>query len=242
MFRVSRDAICIRVLIAATLAAVALPATADDETIIEVVVDVPCAILINDVVAGRADPYVASKFVVESGYVDITALSLQVPEIEWSDSIRISDGDTEAVEVELNDEVEDLVEEQDMTYLRESRLENQDDGTVKDPETGLYWTVLDNNFDIDWNSSTTWCSTLMLSREKDESPWRLPTLDELRQVEDQDFWDGFKILGQIRVSGCCVWSSEEHGNVSAWYFDFENGERGFVTREYSEGGRVLCVR
>ena len=51
-----------------------------------------------------------------------------------------------------------------------------------------------------------------------------------------------RLLGQLRLSGCCAWSSEEHGTVSVWYFDFEDGRRGFVIRSFKEGGRALCVR
>ncbi len=67
-------------------------------------------------------------------------------------------------------------------------------------------------------------------------------MDELKTIVEEDYWDGFKVLGQVRLSGCCAWSSEEHGNTSAWYFDFEVGERGFVTKDYQKGGRILCVR
>ncbi len=224
------------------LAAV-VPLGADGaDAIIEVVADVPCAILVDDVVFGRADPAVVIKIPVESGFHDITALSLEIPEIEWTASIRVSVGDIEPLEIELADRVIDLIEDQVIGYQRESRLEDQDNGTLRDPESDLYWTLLDNNFDIDWDSSLRYCSTLMLDREDDERPWRLPTLNELKDIADEDFWDGYKILGQIRLSGCCVWSSEEHGHTSAWYFDYENAQRGFVTKDYPEGGRVLCVR
>ena len=78
--------------------------------------------------------------------------------------------------------------------------------------------------------------------DDDETPWRLPTIDELEGLLDEDYDGEIKVVGGLRLSGCCPWSSEEHGSVSAWYFDFIDGRGGFVTRDYNEGGRALCVR
>ena len=64
-------------------------------------------------------------------------------------------------------------------------------------------------------------------------------LEEL--VDDSSYGD-YRATELLLLSGCCQWTSEEHGAVSAWYMDFTNGRRGFVTRDYMEGGRVLCVR
>lgn len=208
---------------------------ADDEAVLAVTVDAPCVILVDDELVSRVDPGGAVELPVAAGYRDVAALSLQTKGVIWEEAVRIDDDEPYELEISIADQVVE-----DDSYRLDSRLEETAPGAVRDPETDLEWTVLDNNFDLDWGSSKRYCETMRLGAGS--SGWRLPTLEELESLVDEDSRRDFLVLGKVRLSGCCPWSSEEHGSVSAWYLSFEDGRPGFVTRDFSEGGRALCVR
>ena len=60
-------------------------------------------------------------------------------------------------------------------------LEDNGDGTVKDPSTGLQWTQRGNGEDITLMNAAAFCEALELA---DFDDWRLPTRAEVRTVAD----------------------------------------------------------
>lgn len=76
--------------------------------------------------------------------------------------------------------------------------------TYADPDTGLMWTATDNGDDIDWKTSTEYCSNLTL---RGFDNWRLPTINELENMSHRSVPDFHKIRKPLKLSGCCVWSS-----------------------------------
>ena len=100
------------------------------------------------------------------------------------------------------------------------------------------WVRVDNRKDVDWDTAKAICDALELGG----GGWRLPTIDELETLLARDARFGLKVVEPIWLTACCAWSSEEHGSISAWYMGFDAGSRGFVTRDYADDARALCVR
>jgi hypothetical protein len=230
--------------IAGALALTAATATAD-EGVLVIEVDSPCSILIDDVFYFRLEPDSPREVTIEEGDHDLAALSVEARGVMWQDMIQVEEDERLEVDILIGLDVEAELEAI-VVDDRSSRLEVREDGTALDPETELEWTCHDNHFDVDWETSQRYCETLRLAvpegDNNDDRPWRLPTIEELESLVDDRSRGDYRVLGRMQMSGCCVWSSEDYGSVSAWYMDFDNGRKGFVARDYTDGGRVLCVR
>jgi hypothetical protein len=73
--------------------------------------------------------------------------------------------------------------------------------------------------------------------------WRLPTIEELKDLYDPKRRGGYKIRKPFELTGWRVWSSTKQGSDSAWGFGFHDGERHYGPLAYPGGGRLaLCVR
>ncbi len=212
--------------------------------------DTPCVLLVDDVVTCRLDPDVTTEMRVEPGYRNLTALSLLALGVRWDEVLDAEEDALYAHEVELAEVValEFMLDTDPLEILLpepDRRLEDQGNGVVYDIDTDLYWTQLDSAVATDWDAAHHYCTTLLLGIEDvaaPQRPWRLPTLDELETLVDMQSFNELGILQGIRLSGCCPWSAEQYGTISAWYLSFENGRRGFVAHYYDIGGRALCVR
>jgi hypothetical protein len=116
-----------------------------------------------------------------------------------------------------------------------SRLE----GIYLDPETKLMWTTEDNGEDINWWDDTKYAEQLRLGSYSD---WRLPTIDELEKLYDPKSGNKYNIRKPFRLTSWWVWSSNNDGSFSAWYFNFRLGRRNSFPMGASDGARALCVR
>jgi hypothetical protein len=77
--------------------------------------------------------------------------------------------------------------------------------TWTDPVTGLIWTKKDNGSDVTWKQATDYCRNLQLAGH---SGWRLPTLDELQGIVDQNAdVGGYHVKGNLQLSNAWQWSS-----------------------------------
>jgi serine/threonine protein kinase len=109
-----------------------------------------------------------------------------------------------------------------------------------DPATSLMWAKVDNRNDVNWQQATDYCRNLQLVGHSD---WRLPTIDELQGIYDQNSnFNGYHVKNNLWLSGW-IWSSSQ-GNApqEAWNFHFNNGQRYSGGRDYKFSGRALCVR
>ncbi len=220
-------------------------------TVLVVETDVPCADFLDGRFAGRSEPgtplevELAEEGILrEAGVHDLEAVSLEIANARWQGLASLFEGRRETVEVALRHELDRWrdVDPEDRPPLEErSRLEDAFDGTVRDPESGLEWRREDNGRDITWEEARAYCDALAAGSGSDRS-WRLPTIEELERLVDRECRGEYRISKPIVLNGCCPWSSSEHSSVSSWYMGFDTGERGFVNREYNEGGRALCVR
>jgi len=123
-----------------------------------------------------------------------------------------------------------------------------DNGTVRDTTTGLMWAARDNGRDITWEAAEQYCRNY---RGGGYTDWRLPTLDELEGLFDQNRagyrptcarvdWQVY-LTRLIRLSCGCHWASDRHG-TDASFFYFYTGFRPFAPPSLSIGLRALPVR
>jgi hypothetical protein len=119
-----------------------------------------------------------------------------------------------------------------------------------DPATGLMWTGKDNGSDMNWQQAMDYCQSLQLAGYSD---WRLPTIDELQGIYDQNInlpgqccggnQVTFHVKGNLQLSGWHWSSSPGDASGTAWYFPFNKmigrGSSRLVNRN---NWRALCVR
>ncbi len=228
-------------LVVALLAVPAGGAAADTFTV-EVESDIAITLFANGHLLGSMVAMDSVTFELRPGLDrELWAMGTEAPGVGQRFEVETS-YTTELIEVALGEQVEEWVEMDPETRPRApwpGPLVDLLDGAVLDTTTGLEWRRGDNGRDIGWNRAGRYCEEIQVVAGE---PWRLPSLEELETLVNQDYETDFMIQPPIFLSGCCVWSSQEHGTISAWYLSFEGGERGFVAKDYGEGGRVVCVR
>jgi serine/threonine protein kinase len=121
--------------------------------------------------------------------------------------------------------------------------------TWTDPATVLMWAKKDNGSDVNWQQATGYCRKLQLAGNYG---WRLPTIDELQGIYDQNAniqgqWaDGSPVTwhekGNLHLSGWEWSSSQGDASGEAWGFPFSDGKRLSLDLGHGYGTRALCVR
>jgi hypothetical protein len=112
------------------------------------------------------------------------------------------------------------------------RFVNNGNGTVTDTQTGLMWADKDNGSDINWLSAKSYCEGYSGGGK---SGWRMPTIDELRQLHNSGAFGSV-----IRKTEYTIWASETSGSKAA-RFSFYNGYWDWRQQAYWNG-RALPVR
>lgn len=126
--------------------------------------------------------------------------------------------------------------------IEAARLQIEDEretGIYLDKKRQLIWTANDNGRDISWVKSFAYCEELSLAGFDD---WRLPTLEELKQIMKPMSNRQYATPQEIQLTSCCPWSSTPRTRDSAWNFNFKfkKAFSGSMTHTYDH--RVLCVR
>jgi TIR domain/Protein of unknown function (DUF1566) len=110
------------------------------------------------------------------------------------------------------------------------------EGVYLDPKTKLMWTIEDNGRYVNWHEASEYARQLRLGGYSD---WRLPTIEELKQLYDP----GNKgIREPFQLTSDWVWSSTREGSGSAWALLFLFGKFRSVHMGFSDYYRALCVR
>jgi serine/threonine protein kinase len=122
----------------------------------------------------------------------------------------------------------------------EPEREGSYDPTWTDPATNLMWTKKDNGRDVTWQQAADYCWNLQLAGHID---WRLATIEELQGIFVPDSKDyGYKVKGNLQLSGWDWSSSRENAAGEAWGFDLFHGKRGLIQLGFGSDLRALCVR
>jgi hypothetical protein len=126
------------------------------------------------------------------------------------------------------------------------------DGAVRDTKTSLEWSQKDNGADIDFKGAKSFCDELNLAGHDD---WRLPTLEELKGIYDENvdspptyLYRGkpypLRMDPSFALTAPGIWSSTmryENRGV-AWSFFFSSGRELTTTPNQTNYQRALCVR
>ena len=127
----------------------------------------------------------------------------------------------------------------------------KENGVLLDTLSGLQWTQRDNLRNIKWNGAKAYCKALSLAG----GGWRLPTLEEFKQVYMYDpaggtpcgSWEGENITCQVsslfHLTAGWFWSSDQGTYASeAWAYDLGFGTSFSILASSPDGNRALCVR
>jgi Protein of unknown function (DUF1566). len=115
---------------------------------------------------------------------------------------------------------------------RDGRFIAYDNGTVLDTRTKLMWAAKDNGSDINWVNAKFYCENY---RGGDYTDWRMPTLDELEWLYDENksrpatCYGGNSIhvvTELIDITCFCSWTSQTSPTTAeSAIFDFGPGDR-----------------
>ena len=119
---------------------------------------------------------------------------------------------------------------------REGTFVAYDNGVVKDTKTGLEWVVGPDRLTT-WDEARTWVQNLTV----DGGGWRMPTRDELKGLYKEGLGNR-NMDPAFKTTGWGVWSGETKDSSSAWFFDFDLGEKNWSTRGNSIFSRAFAVR
>jgi hypothetical protein len=116
------------------------------------------------------------------------------------------------------------------------RFINNGNGTVADTQTGLMWADKDNGSNINWYSAKSYCEGYSGGGK---SGWRMPTMDELRQLYNSGAYGS--VIQRSKTGRVCIWSSET-SRSDAYCFDFLDGLWLRYPQSYDPSFRALPVR
>jgi hypothetical protein len=125
-------------------------------------------------------------------------------------------------------------------------LSQASDAVWTDPQTGLTWTTQDRE-SLHWDDAKSYCQNLRLAGRSD---WRLPTIDELRGIDDPSFTGHVKygdvhVNSNIHVTDQFEWSGsfgppERHdGRTPPFIFAFNYNEA--MPGDSTGWNNALCV-
>ncbi len=127
---------------------------------------------------------------------------------------------------------------------RDDRFVAYDDGTVLDTKTNLMWAAKDNGREVEWVNARSYCEDY---RGGGYSDWRMPTLDELAALYDNnktyesDCGVDVHLTELIHLTCSSPWSSERRDS-SAGFFHFGGGGTFWKFRDFYLYQRALPVR
>lgn len=119
-------------------------------------------------------------------------------------------------------------------------LEDNDDGTVTDLETGLMWQQDTAPGTYTWGQALSYCENLKLGGYRD---WRLPNRNELQSIVDYSRFTP-SIDAVFNAESTFYWTSTTYDNfqIYAWVISFEDGLINCCGGKGSPLGYVRAVR
>jgi serine/threonine-protein kinase len=94
----------------------------------------------------------------------------------------------------------------------------------KDQATGLVWSNSPSPFPLSWDEAGTYLDQLNEDRPASESPWRLPTVDELiTLIQPKTHPEDLCIPAIFDTDRKWFWSADTRTFTAAWFVDLENG-------------------
>jgi OOP family OmpA-OmpF porin len=112
------------------------------------------------------------------------------------------------------------------------------DGTVVDTKTGLQWLILGIT---DLNSSNVLNSVKNI-KEAGFTDWRLPTKEELLQVQETSAAPATQSETVLVQKTCCVWVTEPNSENVEWKFYVDDGNDVWASSKVPPDDRIVVVR
>ena len=119
---------------------------------------------------------------------------------------------------------------------QDDRFIANDNGVVKDTETGLEWYAGPDK-DTNWNEAKRWVESLNVAG----GGWRMPTRKELKALYKMGAGKR-NMTPLLKTTGWQVWSGETMGSSFAWGFGFGSGFEALDKRVFSHNRRGFAVR
>ncbi len=119
---------------------------------------------------------------------------------------------------------------------QDDRFIANDNGVVKDTETGLEWYAGPDK-DTSWNEAKRWVESLNVAG----GGWRMPTIKELRALYKMGVGKR-NMTPLLKTTGWQVWSGEKNDSFSYWGFGFGSGFEYWDNRAFSYNRRGFSVR
>ena len=115
---------------------------------------------------------------------------------------------------------------------------------ITDSLTGLEWYAYGSNGkDLDWKDSEKWAIGLD-KKLYGFGKWRMPTVEELKSLYDENIDSEYKIDPIFKLNSCCVWSGEKIDTSKANSFSYKPGirEMGNLNNRYMNRAFAVSVR
>lgn len=197
----------------------------DEPVLLRLTTDEPCLVMVDGKVEGTLQPDGELEVGVDLGEIVVRATGTDVPQAIFEKTLELEEPGEESVRIRMG------------RAIRQLRKRERKEGIFRDPKRGLMWPKRDSGRDLDWRAAGEYCETLRTGGFED---WRLPTLREIESLNAIWQRTGYKILGGILLTDCCVWTSDREGD-RAWTWDFRS-RRDYPTNiGYELGLRALCV-
>jgi hypothetical protein len=120
--------------------------------------------------------------------------------------------------------------------ISDSKENAQDNGVVKDTETGFEWYAGPDR-DTSWNEAKKWVESLNVAG----GGWRMPTKKELEALYKMGAGKR-NMTPLLKTTGWQVWSGEKKDSSSSWGFGFGSGFEFWDTCSFSSDRRGFAVR
>jgi serine/threonine protein kinase/cold shock CspA family protein len=124
-------------------------------------------------------------------------------------------------------------------YLENQYIDNSD-GTVTDYATGLMWQQSGSKNVMVYEDVGSYVRSLNITKPGGYRGWRLPTVEELVSLLDDDGQDyGFHIDNIFADTQMMCWSLDKRAQFSAWYVNFNEGRVQWGNRAYASYVRLV---
>ena len=118
-----------------------------------------------------------------------------------------------------------------------SRFHFSTNGIITDIQTGLEW-IVGPDRDTSWEEARSWAAGLTI----DGGGWRLPTIDELKNVHEKSVYERFHPPFYPKT-GWRLWSGEiSRKKIDSWYFNYTLGQKRSSNNSFSKNLRAVAVR
>ncbi len=119
---------------------------------------------------------------------------------------------------------------------RDDRFIANDNGVVKDTETGLEWFPGPDK-DTNWDNAKKRVENLTVAG----GGWRMPTRQELKNLYKKGAGER-NMTPLLKTTGWWVWSGETKDSSTYWIFSFAIGDGAWYRHNLSTSSRGFAVR